>query len=333
MRAYEIQSGDGIDALTVAERPIPKPGPGQVRVRVRANSVNYRDLMIVSDPVSRGVTFPRIPNSDGAGEVTAVGKGVGGVSVGDRVAGCFFQAWVDGAINATAMASAMGGAVDGMLAEEVVLAADGVLPIPDHLSYEEAATLPCAGLTAWHALVEKGQVTAGETVLLLGTGGVSIFALQFCVMYGARAIVLSSSDEKLTHARKMGAWQTLNYRETPEWHSTVVEMSGGGVDHVVEVGGAGTLERSVEATRVDGHVALIGILTSGQMNPVAIMRKSLTMHGIYVGSKAMFRRMNTAIAAHELKPVIDQTLAFDDAPAAYHAMQAAGHFGKIVISF
>jgi NADPH:quinone reductase-like Zn-dependent oxidoreductase len=331
VRAYEIQNGDGIDALVVSERATHEPGPGQVRVRVRANSVNYRDLMIISDPVPRGVAFPRIPNSDGAGEVTAVGDGVDGIAVGDRVAGCFFQAWVDGAISAAAMASAMGGAVDGMLAEEVVLAADGVVPIPDHLTFEEAATLPCAALTAWHALVEKGQVKAGETVLLLGTGGVSIFALQFCVMHGARAIVLSSSDEKLARAREMGAWQTLNYREHPEWHGPVAEMTGGGVDHVVEVGGAGTLERSVEAARVGGHVALIGILTGGQVNPVAIMRKSLTVHGIYVGSRAMFGRMNGAIAANGLKPVIDQTVAFDEAPAAYHAMQAAGHFGKIVI--
>ena len=332
MRAYEIQSAGGIDALALAERPTPEPGPGQVRVRVHASSVNYRDLMIISDPAARGLPYPRIPNSDGAGEVTAVGDDVAGVAVGDRVAGCFFQSWRDGAITPAAMASALGGAVDGVLAEEVVLAADGVVAAPDHLSYAEAATLPCAALTAWHALVEKGHLKAGETVLLLGTGGVSIFALQFAVLHGARAVVLSSSDAKLERARALGAWQTLNYREVPEWQESVAKMTGGGVDHVVEVGGAGTLERSIEATRVGGHVALIGVLTAGQVNPVAIMRKSLSVHGIYVGSRAMFLAMNRAIAAAGLSPVIDHEVAFADAPAAYHAMRAAGHFGKIVIT-
>ena len=333
MRAYEIVSPDGIDTLTLADRPSPEPGHGEVLVRMRASSVNYRDLVTVEDPGPRNISYPRVPNSDGAGEVVAVGPGVTEFAPGDRVAGCFFRRWVDGPITARAMASALGGALDGVLAEEVVFPADGVVRIPDHLSYEQAATLPCAGLTAWHALVEKGGVKAGETVLLLGTGGVSIFALQFAAMHGARAIVTSSSDKKLDRARALGAWETINYRQTPDWETRVRELTDGeGVDHVVEVGGAGTLEKSVASARVGGHVALIGILTGGVMNPVGIMRGSLRLNGICVGSRAMFTAMNDAIAANTLEPVIDHVVAFEDARQAYHDMRAAGHFGKIVIS-
>lgn len=332
MRAYEIVAADGIDALHLADRPAREPGPGEVRVRIRASSINYRDLLTILDPVARGLPYPRVPNSDGAGEVLAVGPGVTRFQPGDRVAGTFFQRWDDGPIPADAMASALGGALDGVLAEEVVLAERGLVHVPAHLSFEEAATLPCAALTAWHALIEKGRLKAGETVLLLGTGGVSIFALQLAALHGARPIVISSSDVKLERARGLGAWQTLNYRTTPEWAQAVLDLTDGlGVDHVVEVGGAGTLERSIAACRVGGHVALIGVLTGGQINPSLIMRKSLTVHGIYVGSRAMFEAMNRAITAAGLRPVIDRRFTFDDARAAYHHMQSAGHFGKIVV--
>ena len=275
-----------------------------------------------------------MPNSDAAGEVTALGSDVAGMALGDRVAGCFFQDWQDGPITAAAMQSALGGARDGVLAEEVVLDADGLVPVPAGLSDAEASTLPCAALTAWHALVEKGGVKPGDTVLLLGTGGVSIFALQFAVMHGARAIITSSSNEKLARARQLGAWQTLNYADNADWDQAVIELTGGGVDQTIEVGGPGTLEKSINATRVAGRVSLIGILSgaAGQVTPTAIMRKSITVQGIYVGSRAMFLRMNRAIAAHDLKPVIDQTFGFDQAPAAYHAMRAAGHFGKLVVT-
>jgi NADPH:quinone reductase-like Zn-dependent oxidoreductase len=333
VRAYEIVSAGGIGALHLGERPRPEPGPGEVLVRVHASSVNYRDLVTIEDPEARNIAYPRIPNSDCAGEVIAVGPGVSRFKAGDRVAGCFFQRWETGEVTVEAMASALGGAIDGVLAEEVVLAADGVVAVPEHLSYDEASTLPCAALTAWHALVEKGALKAGETVLLLGTGGVSTFALQFAQLHGARAIVISSSDDKLAHARALGAWQTVNYSETAAWDEAVLEITGGrGVDHVVEVGGAGTLERSLASARVAGHVALIGVLTGGLANPVMIMRKSLRVHGIYVGSRAMFEAMNRAIAAANLKPVIDRTFAFADARAAYHRMRGAGHTGKIVIA-
>ena len=334
MRAWQIVGEGGIDALELVETRSPEPAPGQVKVRVRANSINYRDLNAVRAPARMGLAFPRIPNSDGAGDVTAVGAGVSGVAAGDRVAGCFFQNWAAGEVSAAVMASAQGGALDGMLAEEVVLDADGVVPIPAHLDHAEAATLPCAALTAWHALVERGGLKAGDTVLLLGTGGVSIFALQFCTLMGARAIVTSKSDDKLARARAMGASATINYAETPDWAAAVKDLTGGvGVDHVVEVGGGGTLAQSIEAARIGGHVALIGVLTRGTVDPTPILRKSIRLNGVYVGSRDMFLAMNAAIESGGLKPVIDRRFAFADAPDAYRCMEAAGHFGKIVIEF
>jgi len=332
MKAWQIVA-DGIDALTLADRAVPEPGGGEVRVKVEASAINYRDLMTVKHAATRGIPLPRIPNSDGAGTVTAVGPGVTGVAVGDRVASCFFQDWTDGACSPEAMVSALGGALDGVLAEEVVLKADGVVPVPAHLSTVEAATLPCAALTAWNALVEVGRLKAGDTVLLLGTGGVSIFALQFATAMGARVIITSSSDDKLARAKAMGAAETVNYKANPDWQQAVLELTGGrGVDVTVEVGGPGTLARSVEATRVAGRIALIGVLTGGTIDPTAIMRKSITLQGVYVGSRRMFLEMNRALALHAIKPVIDRTVPFADAKAAYKAMEAAGHFGKIVIA-
>ncbi len=332
MKAWQIVK-NGIDALALAERDAAEPGPGEVRVRIEASSINYRDLMTVKHAAARGIPLPRIPNSDGAGTVTAVGPGVAGVAVGDRVASCFFQNWTDGACSPEAMASALGGAIDGVLAEEVVLKADGVVPVPQHMSALEAATLPCAALTAWNALVEVGRLKAGDTVLLLGTGGVSIFALQFATAMGAKVILTSSSDEKLERAKAMGAAETVNYKSNPDWQKAVLELTGGrGVDVTVEVGGPGTLARSVDATRVAGRIALIGVLTGGTIDPTAIMRKSITLQGVYVGSRRMFLDMNKALALHAIRPVIDHTVPFAEARAAYHAMEAAGHFGKIVIA-
>jgi NADPH:quinone reductase-like Zn-dependent oxidoreductase len=333
MRVWEIVSDGGIDALQLAERPLPEPGPGEVRVRIRASSINYRDLATVEDPVARRLPYPTVPNSDGAGEVTAVGPGVTSLEPGDRVAGCFFQDWEAGECSVAAMQSALGGARQGVLAEEVVLAERGVVAIPGHLDFAEAATLPCAALTAWHALTRPRPVVAGETVLLLGTGGVSVFAQQFCRLMGARTIVTSSSDDKLARMRGLGAEGTVNYRADPDWEQAVVGMTGGGVDRVIEVGGPGTLQKSIAATRVGGTVALIGILTgaAGQVVPTDIMRKSLTVRGIYVGPRRMFDEMNRAVAAHGLRPVIDRRFAFDDAREAYRTMRSARHFGKLVI--
>ena len=334
MKAWQIVSDGGVDALTLTETETPLPGPGEVRVRMRANSINYRDLTTIEDPVPRGLPFPTVPNSDGAGEITAVGPGVEDLSPGDHVASCFFSDWEAGECSGQAMASALGGARQGVLAEEVVLPARGVIRTPSHLSFEEAACLPCAALTAWHALTQPRPVMAGETVLLLGTGGVSVFAQQFCSAMGARTIVTSSSDAKLERMRALGADAQINYRDIPDWEQAVLDMTDGkGVDRVVEVGGPGTLQKSIEAVRVGGTIGLIGILTgiAGQISPTALMRKSITLRGIYVGPRAMFAEMNRAISAHGIRPVIDQSFAFEDAPEAYRTMRAAGHFGKIVI--
>lgn len=332
MKAWQIVSDRGIDGLELNQAEVRAPGPGEVSVRMRANSINFRDLMTIQDPVSRKLPYPRVPNSCGAGEITAVGPGVKGFKAGDRVASCFFQRWTDGPCSADAMASALGGAVDGVLAEEAVLAADGVVPLPSHLSFSEAATLPCAALTAWNAIVETGRVKAGDWVLLLGTGGVSIFALQFAHMMGARTVITSSSDDKLERARSLGATATVNYRRHPDWEEAVLEATGGlGVDLAVEVGGAGTLPRSIAATRIAGTIALIGVLQGGKIDPAQFMRRSIRMQGIYVGSRRMFLDMNRAIEAHKLRPVIDSSYRFERAPEAYRHMAAAGHLGKIVI--
>lgn len=332
MKAWEIVGEGGIDALAASERADPRPGPGEVLVRVRASSINYRDLTTVEDPAPRGIRYPRVPNSDGAGEVVAAGPGAERFAPGDRVCGTFFQGWIDGPITPADMGRALGGTADGMLAGLRVLREDGLVATPAHLSDEEASTLPCAALTAWHSLVEIGRVGPGDTVLLLGTGGVSIFALQFCRMLGARAVVTSSSDAKLARARELGAWETVNYRATPDWERAALDLTDGrGVDHAVEVGGAGTLEKSVAATRVGGSIGLIGVLAGGAVNPTAIMRKSIRLQGVYVGSRRMFEDMNRAIGRHGTRPVIDRTFDFEDARAAYHAMRAAGHFGKLVV--
>jgi NADPH:quinone reductase-like Zn-dependent oxidoreductase len=333
MRLFRLPEPGAIDNLRLVSAPDPVPGPFEVLVRVRATSLNFRDLSVVRGLYGRGGHRPDlVPLSDGAGEVIALGPGVTRVKTGDRVAGIFMQRWLVGAITGTAGASALGGAIDGMLAERVVLHEDGLVHLPPHLSYEEAATLPCAAVTAWHALVEHGQVRAGETVLVLGTGGVSVFALQFARMHGARVIATSSSDDKISRLRDLGADATVNYRSTPEWQIAVKDATDGqGVDYVVEVGGAGTLPRSIEATRIGGKIGLIGVLTGGEVNPTPLMRKQINLQGIYVGSRAMFEAMNRAIALHAMRPVIDSVFAFEDAQAAYRHLAGGGHFGKVVI--
>ena len=335
MKCYVIPSPKGIDSLTLVDRPDPVPGTRQVLVRVRATSLNYRDLLTVEAQYARAAPKPDlIPLSDGAGEVVAVGPGVSRIKVGDRVAGCFMQKWVGGAIDEAAQASAMGGAIDGMLTELAVLEEDGVVKLPAGLSFEEGATLPCAGLTAWHALVEIGNIKAGDIVQIQGSGGVSIFALQFAKMFGARVIATSSSATKAERLKKMGAEAVIDYKATPDWDKETMRLTANrGADITVEVGGAGTLPRSFLATRLGGRIAVIGLLSGmAQVDPMPILRRNLRVQGLYVGSKQMFEGMNRAIEANGLKPVIDRVFPFAEAKEAYRHLKGQGHFGKIVIA-
>lgn len=335
MKLWHFPQADGIDTLVQAEADTPRPGRNQVLVRIRATSLNYRDLMVATGRGARGPTPPNlIPLSDGAGEVVEIGPNVTRVKPGDRVAALFMQTWLGGEIEPDHVASSMGGAINGVLAEYAVLDQDGLVHIPDHLSFEEAACLPCAGVTAWNALFALRPIGPGQTVLVLGTGGVSIFALQFARAAGARVIATSSSDDKLAKARALGATDTINYRQHPEWQNEVLRLTNGrGVDHVVEVGGPGTLQRSVEAARAGGSISLIGVLTgaAGDISPVPMMRKGLVVRGIYVGSRQMFEAMNAAIALHKIKPEIDRVFPFAEAKAAYHHITSQTHVGKVVI--
>ena len=333
MRAYEFTDSFSLENLKLTDRPSPEPGLGQAVVRVRACSINYRDLLVAKGSYGRSAKTPLIPLSDGAGEVTAVGAGVSRVKVGDRVAGIFMQTWLEGPPDDAKVNSAMGGAIHGMLAEEVCLNADGLVHFPAHLSYEEAAALPCAAVTAWNALFDSGNLRGGQTVLVQGTGGVSLFALQFAKMAGARVIAISSSDEKLVRARTMGADETVNYRAVPGWDKPIRQMTDGvGVDHVVEVGGAGTLALSMKTVRRGGHIALIGVLSgAGEVDPRPLLAKSIRLQGIYVGSRQMFQEMNRGIVQSNMHPVIDRVFAFEEARQALEHMQSGAHFGKICI--
>jgi NADPH:quinone reductase-like Zn-dependent oxidoreductase len=335
MRAYQLpKGGAGIEALSRVDLPDPKPLHRQVLVKVAACSLNYRDLGIVRGTYRMPVRDKIVPLSDGAGEVVAVGPGVTRVKAGDKVAGCFFQRWPGGEPSRDVQASALGGSIDGMLAEYAVLEEDGVVKIPEHLSVEEGATLPCAGVTAWHAMMVHAKLIAGQTVLLQGTGGVSIFGLQFAHAMGITAVVTSSSDDKLKRAKTLGAACAVNYKSTPDWDKAAVEFTGGrGVDHVVEVGGAGTLARSFGAIRVGGKISMIGGLSGAatELNPSLILAKRANVQGISVGSTQMFEAMNAAISANRIKPVIDRVFSFDEAQSAYKHMAAGAHFGKIVI--
>lgn len=334
MKAYEVREAIGLDGVVLnRERAEPKPGHRQIVVRMRAAALNYRD-----QGVTKGVygytKFPLIPLSDGAGEVASVGPGVTQFKPGDRVASTFFVNWTGGRIPPDASRNSLGGMVDGVLAEYALLAETGAINIPDHLSFEEAAALPCAALTAWNAVIETGRIKAGETVGILGTGGVACFALAFAKMHGAGVYMTSSSDDKLARVKALGADVTINYRTIPEWDQEILKRTGGaGLDHIVEVGGANTLEKSMSAVRSGGSIYVIGALGgAGSINPRMINRKAIRLQGIHVGSRDMFAAMNKAVALHGLKPVIDRVFGFDDAKEAYAHQQSGQHFGKIVIA-
>ncbi len=334
MRLYRFGKLGSLDALQLQEAAAPQPGAGQVAVRIRACSLNHRDLNIVSGNYTSVAIKPAaIPLSDGAGEVAAVGEGVTRWKVGDRVAPIFTQRWLGGELQHEYIPSALGGPCDGVLAESIVLSAEGLLRIPAHLSFEQAATLPCAAVTAWHAALVKGQLQPGDTVVTLGTGGVSLFAAQFALLSGARVIATTGSDDKVARLRKLGVTEVINYRTTPDWDARVRELTGGrGADLVIEVGGPGSVARSIAAIRYCGHISVIGNLAGkGTIDPGTLFAKRASMCGIQVGSRDMFEAMNRAIEVAKLEPVIDRVFDFTEARAAYEYLAGGKHFGKVVI--
>ena len=333
MRSYQI-SEFGIDNLQIVEQDVPRPREGEILVKMSAASLNYRDVMVASGTYNPRMRMPAIPLSDGAGEIIETGPGVSKWKVGDRICSTVIPGWRDGGPSAATAKTAMGaGGINGVLREHAVFGEDGVVAVPDHLDFEQAASLPCAAVTAWHALVVSGRVEPGDTVLTLGTGGVSVFAIQFAKALGARVISTSSSDEKLERVKALGADETINYRQTSDWEKRVLELTDGlGADHVIEVGGTGTLTRSVKAVRTGGHIALIGALDmEGEFNPIPVFMKAIRMQGIFVGSREMFEDMNALILQKEISPVIDKTFPFEEAREALRYMRSGSHFGKIVV--
>jgi NADPH:quinone reductase-like Zn-dependent oxidoreductase len=335
MKQFEIAEF-GIDGLKLRDSEIPRPGPGQVLVRMAAASLNYRDLRVVQGSYNPRLKRPMRPLSDGAGVVEEIGPGVERWKKGDRVAGIFMQKWIDGPVTREKGNSALGGAIDGVLAEYVVFSEDGLIATPPSLSDEEAACLPCAGVTAWHALFESEPAVPGQNVLIQGTGGVSVFALQFAKSAGLRTIVTSSSDAKLERVRSMGAAETTNYQQKPDWEDFARKATDGvGVDNVIEVGGSNTMPKSLKAVRTGGLVSVIGLLSGVEpaVPPTAILMNSIRVQGIYVGSRWMFERMNRAIAFGHIKPVIDRVFPWVDFPDALRYMEQQQHFGKICLRF
>ncbi len=333
-RCTLIRQPDGTYRLTFEQAPIPKPAEHEVLVRVRAVSLNRRDVYVLHGQYPMPPRPSLVPLSDGAGEVVSVGTEVTRFKAGDRVAALFFQRWLEGRPDAETHSSALGGQLDGMLSQYVCLSEEGLVGVPQGYSYEEASTLPCAAVTAWNGLVTRGRMQRGDNVLILGTGGVSIFGLQFAAAAGARPIVTSSSDEKLAHAKTLGAAATINYRKTSEWSKAVHTATGGlGAHQVLEVGGAGTLAQSIASLAPGGHIALIGGLAGfgGDIPAMALLHANATASGIYVGSRAHFEQMNAFIERHRIRPVIDRVYELDETDAAYRRIEAGEHLGKVVI--
>ena len=334
MRAWQITDTFSIDGLKLNTYPDPEPGPGQVAIRVKAVSLNFRDLLVVKGLYTRKLPLPLTICSDAAGVVESVGAGVTRVKPGERVCGIFMPRWLAGPCTDAAARSALGAFEQGMLADLVVMSEDSVVRTPAHLRDAEAAALPCAAVTAWNALIHQGALKAGETVLVQGTGGVSIFALQLAKAAGAQVVATTSSDAKAERLRAMGASVVVNYSQNPEWDDAV-RKAAGSVDQVIEIGGAGTFNRSLKVVRMGGYVALIGnrATPSGEApNLTTALMKGLRIQGIFVGSREMFEAMNRAIALHAIQPVVDRTFAFEDAPTALSYFESGAHFGKVVVT-
>jgi len=332
MRVFELQGSFGLDHLMLTERPQPQPGQGQVLLRLSRVALNYRDVMMVDGRYNPKQRLPLVPCSDGVGTIEAVGPGVERVAVGDRVAPMFAPRWTGGEPTREKVRRTLGGPLDGTLGEYMLIDAEGVSKVPDFLSDAEAATLPCAALTAWSALT-LGGVKAGDVVLVQGTGGVALFALQFAQILGARVIATSSSFDKLRRVSEMGVWETINYVAIPDWGAVAKEMTGGlGVDHVIDIGGS-TLEQALRAVRIGGTISSIGVLGAGEvkLRLASIFMQQVRLQGVLVGSRDGFEAMCRAIEAHQVQPVVDRVFPFEEAREAFVYVAAAQHFGKICI--
>jgi NADPH:quinone reductase-like Zn-dependent oxidoreductase len=333
MKSYHANSGGGLASLVAKEHPVPQPGPYEVLIRVRANSLNAREFLVFQGTYPLPVKPDVVMCADGAGEIVALGQDVSRAAVGDRMAAAMFPKWIDGPI-AFEYASQIGGSLDGMLTEYIALSEDAIVHIPEHLSFEEAATLPCAAVTAWNALTGARTLRAGDTVLTLGSGGVSLFALQFAKLFGARVIATTSTDEKANRLKAAGADDVINYRTTPDWHLAVRDLTNGrGVDQVVDIGG-GTLEQSIKSVALDGLVNFIGRLSdqSTAIDMNTLYRAVATVRVVFAGNRAHFTAMNRAIAVNRLRPIIDRVFQFADALSAFRYYETGKAFGKIVIS-
>ncbi len=335
MKVFQIQDDWGMQHLRLAARPDPRPGPGQVLLRMKAASINYRDLVVPERGYGRFTgELPLIPLSDGAGEVIETGAGVTRVRPGDRVCPHFSQGWLSGEPTPERMTQSLGGPLDGTMAEYMVLSEQGVVKAPAHLGDEEAATLPCAALTAWSAVVTHDNLGPGSKVLVQGTGGVALFALQFAKLRGAHVTVISSSDEKIARARQLGADAAVNYVKVPEWYKATREFTGGaGYDHILELGGEKTLEQSLRSVRPGGTLSMIGVLSGGRLSaPLGlVVTRQVRLQGITVGNRDGFEAMMRAVAQHRLRPVIDRVFAFEELKEALAYLKTGAHFGKICI--
>ena len=336
MRVFQIEGEWGLDNLKVGVRPDPKPGPGQVLLRMRASSINYRDPIVPERAYgSQSGDLPLIPVSDGVGDVIEIGAGVTRVSVGDRACPAYFQRWISGEPNANRLTQSLGGPLDGTMAQYMCLSEEGVVKVPTYLTNLEASTLPCAALTAWSALVECGHLKPGEQLLIQGSGGVALFALQFAKMLGARVTVISSSDAKIERLKAMGADATINYRETPEWGKAARALTEGrGFDHILEVGGEKTLPQSLRCIRPGGTLSMIGILSGGAMSTSLglIITRQVKLQGITVGHRDGLEDMINAMALHQIRPVVDKVFDFEDLKASFDYLKTGAQFGKICIN-
>lgn len=336
MRTLELQDDFGLDHLRIADRPDPEPGPGQVLLRMEAVALNYRDLLMVTGKYDPKLPLPAVPCSDGVGTITAVGPGVRSRTVGERVVPLFVQGWIGGRPDASLLHRALGGRIGGTLAELVVLDEDGVAPAPAHLDGPESATLPCAGVTAWNALAFQDSVGPEDTVLVQGTGGVALWAVQLAVLRGARVILTSSSRAKLERAAELGTWKGIDYVGDPQWGKSARKLTDGvGVDHVVELGGAGTLDQSLRAIRPGGVISLIGNLAGnrGEIDLVRILMQNVRVQGVFVGSREVYESLARAISHHELQPVVDRVFPFEESREAFVYLAGKRHFGKVCIRF